>query len=401
MSAFLHPFAPPAKERFVTIVRGEGARVWDDTGKEYVDGMASLWYANVGYDRREVIEAIEAQLRRLPAFQCFDPFTNEPTEALAERIAALAPLDDPRVFFACSGSEAVDSAIKLARMAHRRAGRPERTLIVSRTHGYHGVTYGGTSAQGIPPNKEGWGPLVGDMVTVPGDDIEAMATLLAAEGHRVAAVITEPVQGAGGIHPPPEGYLAALRSLCDRHGAFLIMDEVICAYGRLGRWFGSEFYGVRPDLLTFAKAVTSGYQPLSGVIVGRGVREPLEAEPGWVLRHGHTYSGHPTATAAGLANLDVLEQEGLLSRAIEIGARLSEGLGAIAADGRIAGVRGAGAVWGAVLHADQDPPTVRDRLLALGVICRPIPPILAFCPPLVISDAEVDRIVDAVAEAVA
>lgn len=397
MSAFLHPFAPPAKDRFVTIVRGEGARVYDDSGKEYVDAMASLWYANVGYDRREVIDAISEQLRRLPAFHCFDPFTNEPTEALAERIARLAPVDEPRVFFACSGSEAVDSAIKLARMSHVRAGRPERTIVVSRTSGYHGVTYGGTSAQGIPPNKEGWGPLVPDMVTVPSDDVEAMATLFARQGDRIAAVISEPVQGAGGVFPPPDGYFQALRRLCDDHGAYLILDEVICAFGRLGHWFGAERYGVRPDLVTFAKAVTSGYQPLSGVVVGRAVREPLEAEPGWVLRHGHTYSGHPAATAAGLANLDVLEGEGLLGRALEIGARLSEGLKALAADGRLAGVRGDGAVWAAVVPEGTDPAAVRDRMLERGVITRPIPPALAFCPPLVATDAEIDRIVDALA----
>ena len=190
--------------------------------------------------------------------------------------------------------------MKLARVAHVLAGHPERTLIISRTRGYHGANYGGTSAQGIAPNREGFGPLVADVVQVPADDLEALATLMAERGNEVAAVITEPVQGAGGVFPPTEGYLAGLRRLCDQHGAFLIFDEVITGFGRLGTWFAAHHYGVTPDLMTFAKAVTSGYQPLGGVFVGAAVRPGLEADPAFFLRHGFTYSGHPTACAAGV-----------------------------------------------------------------------------------------------------
>jgi adenosylmethionine-8-amino-7-oxononanoate aminotransferase len=397
---FLHPYARPARERFVTIARGQGALVFDADGKEYVDAMASLWYQNVGYGRAEIADAVAAQLRVLPAYNAFDPFTNEPADRLAERLCALGPLDDSRVFFTCDGSEAVDSAIKLARIAHVQAGHPERTLIVSRSFAYHGVTYGGLTAQGLPANQSGFGPLLPDFMNLPSDDIEAMGRVFAEHGERIAAVITEPVQGAGGVRPPVPGYLDGVRRLCDQHGAFLIMDEVICGFGRLGRWFGSEHYDVRPDLLTFAKGVTSGYVPLGGVLLGAAVRQPLEADPTFLLRHGHTYSGHAGACAAAATVLDIMEREDLVGRAPAVGERLADGLRSLAADDVVAEVRGDGAVWGVGLAPDRDANAVRDQMLELGVITRAIgTDTLAFCPPLVIDDGEIDRIVDALATA--
>ena len=397
---FLHPYARPARERFITIVRGAGALVYDADGREYIDAMASLWYMNIGYGREEVVTAVADQMRRLPAYNTFDPFTNEPAEQLAGRLAGLAPVDDPRVFFTCDGSEAVDSAIKLARIAQVQAGHPERTLIVSRSFAYHGVTYGGLTAQGLPANQAGFGPLLPDFVNVPSDDLEGMSRLFAEQGDRIAAVITEPVQGAGGVRPPVTGYLEGLRRLCDQHGAFLIMDEVICGFGRLGHWFGSEHYGIRPDMITFAKGVTSGYLPVGGVVVGAAVRGPLEADETFILRHGHTYSGHATGCAAALAVLDVTEADGLLARAQHVGDRLAEGLVSLAADGALAQVRGDVAVWAAGLAPDRDANAVRDNLLELGIISRAIgTDTLAFCPPLVITDGEIDRIVDGLAAA--
>ncbi len=397
---FLHPYARPARENFVTIVRGDGALVYDADGKEYVDAMASLWYMNVGYGREEIVAAVSDQMRRLVAYNAFDPFTNEPAEALAGRLADLAPVDDARVFLTCDGSEAVDSAIKLARIAQVQAGHPERTLIVSRSYAYHGVTYGGLTAQGLPANQAGFGPLLPDFVNLPSDDLEAMARLFAEQGDRVAAVITEPVQGAGGVRPPVMGYLEGLRRLCDQHGAFLIMDEVICGFGRLGHWFGSEHYGIRPDMVTFAKGVSSGYVPIGGVVVGSAVRRPLEADETFMLRHGHTYSGHATACAAAMAALDITEADGLLERAGHVGDRLAEGLVSLAADGALAEVRGDVAVWAAGLPPDRDAMAVRDHMLDLGVITRAIgTDTLSFCPPLVIADGEIDRIVDALAAA--
>jgi adenosylmethionine-8-amino-7-oxononanoate aminotransferase len=397
---FLHAFAKPTRESFVSIVRGDGALVWDSDGREFVDGMASLWYCAIGHGRRSMAEAIAEQVTAIEAYSTFDPFTNEPAEALAAALHEIAPMPDARVFFCCSGSEAIDTAMKLTRVAHAQRGEPQRQLIISRARGYHGTNYGGTSAQGIAPNKDGWGALLAEVVQVPGDDLEALATLMAQRGNEVAAVLTEPVQGAGGVWPPEEGYLEGLRKLCDQHGAFLIFDEVICGYGRLGMWFGSDHYGVTPDLTTFAKAVTSGYQPLGGVFVGPAVRAGLEADPNFILRTGFTYSGHPTACAAGLRNLEIMRDEGLVERATTMGGRLEAGLRSLAADGLVASVRGDRAVWAVAHHPGVDPAVIRDRMFDLGVITRAIPPDTnTFCPPLVTTDDQIDRIIDALANA--
>ena len=401
-SAFLHPFAKPTRESFVRIVRGQGALVWDADGHELVDGMASLWYCAIGHGRDEMADTIAAQVRVLAAYSCFDPFTNGPAEDLAERLHAIAPMADSRVFLCSSGSEAVDTAMKLARIAHVQAGQPQRKLIISRTRGYHGVNYGGTSAQGIAPNRENFGPFVADVVQVPADDVEGLASLMAQHSDTVAAVLTEPVQGAAGIYPPHDGYLESLRKLCDQHGAYLIFDEVITGYGRLGSWFAAHHYGVRPDLVTFAKGVTSGYQPLGGVFVGPAPRAALEADPDFFLRHGFTYSGHPAACAAGLANLEIIEREGLLERAKHVGAQLSGGLRSLAIDGVIDHTRGEGAMWAAGLHRHQNAMTIRDEMLRRGVICRAInTDTLTFAPPLVITDDQIGRIVDTLADTLA
>lgn len=404
LSPFLHPFAPPAKDEsgFVKIVRGDGAIVWDDAGNRYVDAMASLWYCNVGHGRAEIADAVREQLVTLAGYHCFDPFTNEPAERLAAQIVDRAPMDDARVFLVSSGSEAVDSALKLARLAQGLSGHPEKQVVVSRDFGYHGVTYGGMSAQGLPANQAGYGALVPGHVTVPNNDLEALATVFAQQGDEIAAVIAEPVQGAGGVFPPAPGYLEEVRRLCDRHGAYLIADEVITGFGRLGSWFGSTHFGIRPDLVTFAKGVSSGYVPLGGVAVGTAVREALESAPDLLLRHGHTYSGHPAACTAGLASLAITEREELLPAAERLGVRLSSGLRAIAAEGLVADVRGEGAVWAVSLPEGRDVATVRDAMRADGVIVRAVPPNhLTFCPPLVITDADLDHCVDALERAVA
>jgi len=392
---FLHPFAKPTRQQFITVARGEGARIYDVDGNEYIDGMASLWYCAIGHGRREMADAIANQVTTIEAYSAFDPFTTRVADELCERISDLSPIDDSRVFLCNSGSEAVDSAMKLARLAHVQAGRPERTLIISRGRGYHGTNYGGTSAQGIPPNRAGYGPLVGDVLHVDPDDIEGMSKLMSTNSERLAAVISEPVQGAGGVFPPTDGYLQQLRKLCDQHGAYLIFDEVITGFGRLGTWFGAQHFGVTPDLLTFAKAVTSGYQPLGGVIVAKSVRAPIEADTAFLLRHGYTYSGHATACASALANLDIIERESLLERAVHIGRRLESGLTALANDGMIDHARGRVAVWAAAHKTGVDPMVVRDRMLAAGAITRALnTDTNSFCPPLVIADAELDRLID-------
>ena len=394
----LHAFAPPAKAEadFVNIVRGEGSLLWDDAGNEYVDGLASLWYCQVGHGRTEIVDAVAEQMRRLEAYNIFDPFTNEPAAQAAAMIVERSPHPDGRVFLGCSGSEAVDTVLKMARQYHQLAGDAERQVVVRRTHGYHGTNFGGTSAQGIAPNREGWGDLVPHFEEIPNDDLEAAATLFADRGDRIAAVISEPIQGAGGVHLPPDGYLEGLRRLCDDHGALLIFDEVISGIGRTGQWFGAQHFGVTPDLITFAKGVTSGYLPLSGVIASRRVCEAFE-EPGFVFRTGYTYSGHPASCAAGIANLELMDAEGLVERANHVGGRIRSGLEALQADGLIESWRGTGAVYAAELGRDSIP--VRNEMMANGVIVRPIGTCLAICPPLIITDDEVGRVLDTMAEA--
>lgn len=398
--AFLHPYARPAAERFVRIVRGEGAAVFDADGRRYVDALASLWYCQVGHGRPEIIDAVATQMRQLDTFHSFDIYTNDPAEQFAAEVAALAPVGDARVFLTSSGSEAVDSALKLVRQTMTQRGTPERHVVLARTLAYHGVTYGGLTAQGLPLNQAGWGPLLPGIERVAHDDLESVAHAFAQHGDAVAAVIAEPVIGAGGVHPPAPGYLTGLRELCDRHGALLVLDEVICGFGRLGAWWGADRYGVVPDLVTFAKGASSGYLPLGGVVVGPAVREALEADPDFLLRHGHTYSGHPTCCAAGIANIGVLREERLAERALPIGERLGGGLRELHADGLVTDVRGDHAIWAVDLPEGVDAAEVRDEMLERGVIIRPIgASTIAYCPPLVIDDTDLDRCVEALRDA--
>ena len=400
--ALLHPFSKPSSNSYHRLVRAEGVRVWDDRGNEYIDALGSLWYCQVGYGRREIIDAITKQLEQLSVYNTFAPWANGPAEEAAERISSLSPLDGSRVFLCCSGSESVDSAIKLARLVHQLRGDHDRQIIVRRTRGYHGVNLGGTSVQGIAGNRENWGDLLPHIVEIDPDDIESAARLFAESGDRIAAVISEPMQGAGGVHTPVDGYLERLRDLCTSNGALLMFDEVISGFGRTGSWFASQTYGVTPDLITFAKGVTSGYQPLGGVIISREICDVLEADPDFLLRHGYTYSGHPAAAAAALANIDIIENEGLVERANRIGERLSAGLDSMVGDSILKEVRGVGAVWAAQLpdaYSEARTVVVRDTMTANGVICRAAGTSMVFCPPLVMENADVDRCVDVLADA--
>ena len=396
----LHAFAKPSKTDFISIVRGKGSLLWDSNGRQYIDAIGSLWYCQVGHGRTEIAEAVAAQISTLETYSTFDPFTNQKADELAAKLQSISALPQSRVFLCGSGSEAVDTAMKLARVAQGQAGHPERTIIISRMRGYHGTNYGGTSAQGLPLNKQGFGQLLPEVVQVDSDNLEDLAKFMSDNSKKIAAVIVEPLQGAGGVWPPPPGYLEGARKLCDQHGAFLIFDEVISGFGRMGTWFAADHYGVTPDMLCFAKGVTSGYQPLGGVYVGAAVREALESDPNFFLRHGYTYSGHSSVCAAALANLAIIEREGLVERAKHVGARLSKGLGALATDGTIDHVRGDGAVWAAGLKPDQNSVTIRDRMIELGVIARAInTDTVAFCPPLVVTDEELDTMIDTFANA--
>ncbi|MDA8392698.1 MAG: aminotransferase class III-fold pyridoxal phosphate-dependent enzyme [Actinomycetota bacterium] len=399
----LHPWARPAasSDSFVNIVGGSGSEVVDSEGRTYFDALASLWYCNIGHGRQEVARAVADQMSTLEAFHLFDRFTNPVADELADRLAALAPAEGMRVFMTTGGSEAVETALKLARFAHASAGHPERTIIVSRQPSYHGVTYGAMAATGLPPNKEGFGQQLADVVQVPHDDLDALDRFGQEHGDRIAAVISEPVVGAGGVYPPADGYLQGLRERCDRWGAFLVLDEVICGFGRMGSWWGSQHYGVRPDMTTFAKGVTSGYMPVGGVLVGPAVRGPLEADPATMLRHGNTYAGHPTACAAALANLDIIEAEGLISRADTIASVLGKGLSTLVDGELVTEVRGDAGVWALGFSPRLDAVAVRNSLLSVGAIARPIgASTLAFCPPLVSTEEQLSRCVEMAGEAI-
>ena len=397
---FLHSFAKPSSESFINIVRGDMARLWDDAGNEYIDAIGSLWYCQIGHGRNEMADAIAAQVSTLETYSTFDPFTNPLADAVAEKVASLSPLPDARVFLCGSGSESIDTAMKLARVAQIQAGHPERSVIITRDRGYHGTNYGGTSAQGLPLNKVGYGTLLEGVIQVDADNIEDMARAVEENKGKLAAIIAEPVQGAGGVWPSSTEYLAQLRRICDDNGAYLIFDEVITGFGRLGSWFGAQYYGVTPDMITFAKGVTSGYQPLGGVITNGAVNNALLADPAFFLRTGYTYSGHATVCAAALKNLEIMERENLLERATHVGARIEDGLRALTNDGTLTGYRGAGAIWAGKLPDGIDATAVRDAMIKRGVIARAIPGVIAFCPPLVITDDELNTVLDVFASVV-
>ena len=399
-SSFLHSFAKPSSDAFINIVRGDMALLWDDKGNEYIDGIGSLWYCQIGHGRTEMADAVAAQISTLETYSTFDPFTNPLAEEVAEVIASLSPIANSRVFLCGSGSESIDSAMKIARTSQIQSGHPERSVIISRNRGYHGTNYGGTSAQGLPLNKVGYGTLLEGVLQVEADDIEAMSVAFQQNKGNVAAVIAEPVQGAGGVWPATREYLEALRRLCDDNGAYLIFDEVITGFGRLGEWFGATYYGVTPDMITFAKGVTSGYQPLGGVITGPAINAALTADPTFFLRHGYTYSGHATVCAAALKNIEIMKREQLVQRAQHVGQRIEAGLAALSLDGTLTGYRGAGAIWAGKLPDSLDATVVRDAMITKGVIARSIPGVIAFCPPLVITDAQVDTMLDVFASVV-
>src|SRR5215472_12483036 len=301
----------------ISIVGGKGSTVVAADGREYLDAIASLWYCNGGYGRVELAEAAAAQMRELACFQTFEYYTNPPAEALCRRVADLAPMRGARVFLTPGGgSDAVGTAGKLARAYWRAVGEPTRQVIISRTHAYHGMNAYGTSLGGIPLLTEAYAPLVGQVEQVPWDDPAALEKTIELLGDgRVAAFFCEPVIGAGGVYPPPPGYLSAVRDICRRHDVLFVADEVITGYGRLGQWFASGRFDLEPDLITTAKGLSSGYLPIGALIASSRVAEPFwRSGSDEVFRHGYTYSGHPVAAAVALANLRLIEREQLIAR---------------------------------------------------------------------------------------
>jgi adenosylmethionine-8-amino-7-oxononanoate aminotransferase len=385
------------------ISRAEDVWVFDDTGKRYLDGTAALWYSNVGHGRREIIDAIRDQLDTLDAYQVFNDFANEPALRLAGELAERAPMDGAKIFFTSGGGDSIDTAAKMVRAYFAAIGQPDRTILLHREHSYHGTHGLGTSLAGIPGNRVA-PPFVPDVVQTAWNDAEMLEETIREQGaERVAAFFCEPVIGAGGVLPPPPGYLEAAAEVCARHGVLFVADAVICGFGRLGNWFGIERFGVRPDLVVFAKGVTSGYQPLGGVVVSGRVAEPFWDRPGQVFKHGQTYSGHPVACAAALATIGVLERDGLLERARQTEETLAQVLKGLADHPLVDHVRAGTGVLGA-LELDARQVAARPDLPAVlfaairerGVLVRPMGSSLGFSPPLTVTDEHLDLMADAV-----
>jgi len=427
---WLHPQgdldAPVGTIPQLMFASGSGATLTDVEGREYVDGMASLWNVNVGYGRAELAEAAATQMKSLAFSSAYGGFSTKPAIELAAKLAELAPGDLDVTYFASGGAEANDTAYKVARLYWKLRGEPARVNIVSRLRDYHGLTYGATSATGLANFWKGFEPLAPGFLHAPSPDpyrysgegsageayVKALEdVVLKAGAATVAAVVVEPVQGAGGVIVPPQDYFPLLRQVCNKYGLLLIADEVITGFGRTGRWFAMEHWNVQADLMVFAKGVTSGYLPLSGVMLTRAVHDTLKTAKG-PFQHGFTYSGHPTACAVGLRNLQILEDEHLVERAAERGAYLLQRLQELRSHEIVGDVRGLGLVAAIELVRDRATKELfeasagaarRVWLAALeeGVIVRPLTgDVLAMSPPFVISNEQIDRIVSVLDRAI-
>jgi adenosylmethionine-8-amino-7-oxononanoate aminotransferase len=403
-TAFWHPFAAMGAVRRAEFVvtRGEDVWVWDEAERRYLDATASLWCVNVGHGRAEIADAVAAQMRELATYQTFTDVANRPALELTRRLAGLAPVPGAKVFLVNGGGEAVDTAAKISREYFVRTGQPERTVLISRRHAYHGTHGFGTALGGIPANRLG-APFVPDVVQVEWDDPAALDAEIERIGpERVAAFFAEPVIGAGGVLPPPPGYIERVREICARHGVLFVADSVICGFGRLGDWFGLDRFGIEPDLITFAKGVTSGYLPLAGVVAHERVAEPFFADGAAPFRHGATYSGHPTACAAALANLDILEHEGLLKRAEGLEGPVHEAMRSLADHPLVVEARGGTGVLGAIeldperLAANPALPAgVARAARERGVLVRPMVSAIAVSPPLTLAEEHLDLLTGA------
>src|SRR5262245_17144175 len=393
------------RDRGVTIVRGEASTVWDDAGRALIDISGALWYCNVGYGRAELADAAAAQMRELASYKTYDGFTSPQTEALATRVADLVPLDGAKVFFTSGGGESIDTAAKLARAYWAAVGTPDKHVVVSRQFAYHGSNAYGTSLGGMAALTDVYGRLVSDVDQVPWDDTDAFAEAIDRAGaDRVAAFFAEPIIGAGGVLIPPEGYLERIQEICRKREVLLVLDEVITGLGRTGEWFATGRFGLSPDLITVAKGITSGYMPLGGVIASSRVAEPFWSEGTQnVFRHGFTYSGHATACAVGLANIDVIDREGLVQRVKQLEPVLADALRPLADHPAVADVRTGVGLLGAVEINDPSKlQAVIDAAYERGVLVRGIRGVaLQVSPPFVITEDEIEQTAQVFGDALA
>ncbi len=421
----MHPFTHGvqlAEKGVRVITRARGVTLTDSEGREMLDGMAGLWCVNLGYGREELVQAAANQMRQLPFYNTFFQTSHVPAIALSTRLAELAPGDLNHVFFAGSGSEANDSNIRIVRHFWAEQGKPGKTIIIARENGYHGSTMGGASLGGMKPMHEQGGLPIPDIHHIgqphwyaeggdmsPEDfglkrarELEAKIDELGAD--RVAAFIAEPVQGAGGVIIPPDSYWPEIQRICDAHDILLIADEVITGFGRTGNWFGSQTLGIRPDIMTIAKGVTSGYLPLGGSILSDGVAEVIA---GSEFNHGYTYSGHPVSCAVALENLRLIEEENILERVrTDTAPYLAEKWGALAGHPLVGEARSIGLMAGLAMTPDKasrakfasEAGTVglicREFCFANGLVMRHVGDRMIISPPLVISKAEIDTLTE-------
>ncbi len=377
----------------LVFVRGSGTSLWDSAGKKYFDGPASLWYCNVGHGRTEIASAVAAQIERLESYSSFGRFTTDVTLELADRVAAKVPMDGAKILLTSGGSDSIDLAAKLVRRYWHAVGRPAKTAIVSRDLAYHGLHAYGTSIGGLPANQEGIGKFIPDTFTVPTHDAAALARLFEEHGRTIAAFVSEPVMGTGGVLPPQPGYFAEVQRLCKQHDILFVADEVITGFGRLGSWFGSTAVGIQPDLIVMAKGITSGYLPLGGVAVSERIADPFWGPGALPFRHGMTYAGHSSACAAALANLDILEGENLIERVASLACDLAHAVDVLRGDDGVVDVRHAGLMAGIQLADGDLAAEVSNRCLEDGFIVRPITNgTLQLSPPFVATADEIAQI---------
>jgi len=423
----LHPLHhPSAHEAPLVIESGHGVWLRTVDGKEYIDGLAGLWNVLVGHGNTELAEAAREQMTNLAYTSNYIGAANIPAIELADRLAGFAYPNLNTTYFTSGGAESNESAFKTVRFYWKRQGRPNKVKIIARQHGYHGVTLATMSATGLTAYWKMFEPRVPNFLHVPapypfrfegdikpGETIgqaaaRALEEAIVREGaDTVGAFIAEPVQGAGGVIVPPDDYFPLVREICDRYDVLLIADEVITGFGRTGEWFALDRWGVQPDIMSFAKGITSGYLPLGGIQVSDEIHDViLNAPPTERWMHAYTYSGHPTCCAVALKNLEILERDGLVERAGQMGARLLDGLKTLMEFPQVGEVRGLG-LMGAVEFADRETkapagigPKVQQACLERGLFIRALGDILEIAPPLIISEAEVDQMVDILAQAI-
>ncbi len=411
------------------ITRAEGSTIYDGDGVGLLDGMAGLWCVQVGYGRKELAEAAYEQMMELPYYNTFFKTVSPPTVLLASKISQLMGGNLSHVFFNNSGSEAIDTVIRLARYYWQLKGQPERNILIARVNGYHGSTIAGASLGGMKHMHDQGGPWVPGVEHVMqpypfgegfGEDPDAFAQraadaieqrILAVGPEKVAAVIGEPVQGAGGVIIPPETYWPLVEKICHKYGVLLVCDEVICGFGRLGSWFGFQHYGIKPDLVSMAKGLSSGYLPISAVGVADHIVEALRSVSEDFV-HGYTYSGHPVAAAVALKNIEIIEREGLVERTkTDTGPYLAQALAELAKHPMVGEARSLGLIGCVEIVSEKgankrfggkEGPAglmVRDLCIKHGLMVRAVRDSIVFSPPLIITHAEIDRLVGTIRKA--